>query len=397
MHEYGGAERFNSGHDEAGDMMDSRSTAGPDSPGAPTPGSGDSPPALRVREALPGDAGAWDTFVLKHSDGTAYHRWAYKRSLESAYGIRTVYLLAEGDDGRLAGLLPVARIPGWPGRRAYCSLPYCDLGDALVSTPEAYGALTRQLAAISGTAAELRGSRDPVASDEAGDEQSPADGTKVRMLLALPESSVALFEGFKSKHRSQINKAKKNGLSASVDSGVERVDAFYDVFARNMRDLGSPTHSRSWFRCIAEHYGDDCLIGLVRDGERCIGAGIVLRNGSRAVIPWASTLRTFNHLAPNMLLYWALLERVTDLGCTSFDFGRSSYGEGTFRFKRQWGAQPAPLHWRRLGADGREEPLGESGPAGAGRLRGAVEAIWQRLPLPVTIAVGSRLRPLISL
>ena len=28
-----------------------------------------------------------------------------------------------------------------------------------------------------------------------------------------------------------------------------------------------------------------------------------------------------------------------------FDFGRSSEGEGTYKFKKQWGAKPTPLVW----------------------------------------------------
>ena len=50
----------------------------------------------------------------------------------------------------------------------------------------------------------------------------------------------------------QITKAEKNGLE-SVIGHLEVLDAFYEVFARNMRDLGTPVYSKSFFGNILEH------------------------------------------------------------------------------------------------------------------------------------------------
>jgi hypothetical protein len=77
-------------------------------------------------------------------------------------------------------------------------------------------------------------------------------------------------------------------------------------------------------------------------------------------IPWASTLRAANPDSPNMLLYWKLLEYAVEAGYRRFDFGRSTPGEGTFAFKRQWGAEPVPLHWYYWLRDG--GPLPELNP-----------------------------------
>ena len=62
-------------------------------------------------------------------------------------------------------------------------------------------------------------------------------------------------------------------------------------------------------------------------------------------IPWASSIRDFNPLCPNHLLYWHAMETAVAEGVDVFDFGRSTPGEGTFKFKEQWGAEPVPLHW----------------------------------------------------
>jgi lipid II:glycine glycyltransferase (peptidoglycan interpeptide bridge formation enzyme) len=93
-----------------------------------------------------------------------------------------------------------------------------------------------------------------------------------------------------------------------------------------------------------------------------------------------------------MLLYWSMLEYAVQNGYTSFDFGRSTKDEGTYRFKEQWGAVPEPLTWYSY-------HLKERGIAvtGNGNKRALFIKLWRRLPLPVTKMVGPVLRKQISL
>jgi CelD/BcsL family acetyltransferase involved in cellulose biosynthesis len=94
-----------------------------------------------------------------------------------------------------------------------------------------------------------------------------------------------------------------------------------------------------------------------------------------------------------MLLYLRILEHACDQGYAVFDFGRSSPGEGTYRFKEQWGAVPEPLYWHYVSLDGR---MPEAENAGKARFETAARC-WQRLPLIVTRIIGPRLRKHISL
>jgi hypothetical protein len=87
-----------------------------------------------------------------------------------------------------------------------------------------------------------------------------------------------------------------------------------------------------------------------------------------------------------MLLYWETMRAACEEGFRTFDFGRSSRGSGTYRFKRQWGAQEEPLYWytipsvRRPGAPPRAD-------------RAAfLAASWRRLPLAVTRSLGPHIR-----
>lgn len=356
------------------------------------------PPSLRlsISQSLPSPSPphpAWDAFVLSHPQAGAYLASAWKQAVEQGYGHRTQYLAAFQDD-TMTGCLPLVLIkPPVPLYRArLVSLPFCDYGGLLADDPQTGAALVERavhLAKELRAGLEIRCPGPNQAIEAHGGFAQVTD--KCRMLLELPGSSKDLWAGFKSKLRSQVNRAGKDGLVCKL--GQEELLAdFYQVFSRNMRDLGSPVHGLAWIAAVLDAYGDRARVGVVNAGDHPAAAGIILAHARTMVIPWASALREYNRLSPNMLLYWAFLEFAANNGFQWFDFGRSTPGEGTYKFKQQWGAKPAPLAWYRLGAD----PAAKEGESDSGTVRRAVEALWQRLPVALTTTLGPRLRKYID-
>jgi hypothetical protein len=93
-----------------------------------------------------------------------------------------------------------------------------------------------------------------------------------------------------------------------------------------------------------------------------------------------------------MLLYWGFLAYACDHGFKCFDFGRSSPGEGTYRFKEQWGAVPCLLHWYKDGIT-----AGPMQGDASGRIRPMIEKIWARMPQRVADTIGPMVRRFITL
>jgi FemAB-related protein (PEP-CTERM system-associated) len=343
----------------------------------------------------------YDQYVAGHPQATPYHSSAWLHAIQRAYG-HTGWLITVHHNGGLCGVLPLVEVKPPLGARRLVSLPFCDLGGVLADNAD----IREQLIAEASTLAkknrikilEIRAGGAALETEQAI-EALPAH-TKVRMLCELPENSEVLFKSYKPKLRSQIRKAEKNGLRAELLSEGDAVNLFYDVFSQNMRRLGSPVHSLQWFKDLKAAYDDHMLIAIVFQDAKPVGAGIVLLGGKQACIPWASTLEEFNRLAPNMLLYWTLLSHVCDLGYILFDFGRSSPGEGTYRFKKQWGAQPHELIWSEYHNGAQKtasvDPNG-TGASGLSRIRPLIEYIWRRLPLTMANWLGPKLRRYITL
>ncbi len=348
---------------------------------------------MNIRKATYSDQKEWDKFVCRHSKSVPYQLFGWIVAIENTYKFKNVSLIAE-ENGQVIGIFPIILFKIPFSRPSLVALPFCDVGGLLTTNKKAEAGL---LAAALDTAnkhdasvVELRGD---VGIDTLGNCGYPQQTThnKVRMMLDLPGSSDELWNGFKSKLRSQIRKAEKNGLRFEIAN--HKVAEFYSIFSVNMRDLGSPVHAKQWVEEVVKQFGDNACLGLVYHEDKAIGAGIILRVGNKISIPWASTLREYNHLSPNMLLYWGFLQYSADHSCDAFDFGRSTPGEGTYRFKAQWGAMPKDLPWHSIYLQG--SPKTDS--LGVSKNRQQVEALWQKLPLSIANYIGPHIRKYISL
>jgi FemAB-related protein (PEP-CTERM system-associated) len=203
------------------------------------------------------------------------------------------------------------------------------------------------------------------------------------MILELAKDAETQWHGFNAKLRNQIRKAEKSGLTAIV-GGKELLTDFYAVFVRNMRDLGTPVYAEKFFSEVLNFFCDHTRIIVVHLAGEPVAAGLIAWFRDTVEIPWASSIRDYNQFCPNNLLYWTALQYALAHGFARFDFGRSTPGEGTYRFKEQWGAKPIQLNWQYLLPEGASLPeLNTKNPKFEMAIR-----IWQKLPLNLTRLLG---------
>jgi FemAB-related protein (PEP-CTERM system-associated) len=206
--------------------------------------------------------------------------------------------------------------------------------------------------------------------------------SKVHMRLSLPSFAGPLWEGLPAKVRNQVRKGEKSGLTVHW-GGRELLGDFYAVFCRNMRDLGTPVYGYGFFDAILCEFAGSADLCVVRAGEQPAAAALLLHGKGVSEVPSASCLREYNAACANMLLYWNLLDRSIQRGQAVFDFGRSTVDAGTYKFKKQWGAEPEPATWQYYLRTGSTTEMRPDNPRYQRFIR-----IWQRLPVPLTRLIG---------
>ncbi len=336
--------------------------------------------ACTVRPATAADRLAWQAFLQRSAAAVVGHRWEWEE-IYAVYGLPVERWIALRDE-RLVGVVSLVCQRSMIFGRQLVSLPWLDAAGVLATDAAAEQALLEAVVRLAGSqyldTVQLR-QLQPLHCWQ----QPRTD--KVLMELDLPATAEALWESFSPKVRNQVRKAEKSGLQYTRAEPVS-LEELFKVYSRNMRDLGSPSHSFRLLRRVCDVFRDDAQVHLVRLDGRTIGAGLTLANGGALEIPWASSLRGYNSYCVNHLLYWNILRQACQAGFRTFRFGRSTTGSGTYQFKKQWGAQPVTLYWYtrdRAGkaVDGQQRP--EEGFSLARR-------VWQRLPLPLARFLGPR-------
>jgi FemAB-related protein (PEP-CTERM system-associated) len=342
-------------------------------------------PAELAIATFDGPPAEWDAFVRSCDGWTHFHLHDWRVVMGDVLGHETLYLAARAQSGSLAGVLPLVRVKSPLFGHYLVSMPFVNYGGPLGSD--------RAVRALAESAAERAGADGADLLELRSRRELPLDLSashrKVTVLLDLePGSPDVTWDALKSKVRSQVRRPMKEKAEARF--GPDQLEPFYGVFAENMRDLGTPVLGRAVFEAIRDAFGDSAWFGTVwMDGTPVAGGCGFAWNGEFEMT-WASSLRAYNRVAPNMLLYWKFMERAADRGLHTFNFGRCTPGGGTHRFKLQWGGRDETLWWYH-----REEDAGAATPSPDEGALSLGPKLWRRLPLAVANRLGPRVVRLI--
>ncbi|HUQ71687.1 MAG TPA: FemAB family XrtA/PEP-CTERM system-associated protein, partial [Planctomycetaceae bacterium] len=301
--------------------------------------------------------------------------------LERGLAHKTYLLTARNSVGEVVGRLPLALVSSRLFGRFLISLSYVNAAGVQADDPEVARRLIDEAVVLTGELdcryLELR---QEMSVEHAALTAARTD--KCLMRMPLPETVGALWDGLKAKVRSQVRKGQRPAYPV-IWGRHELLNDFYDVFARNMRDLGTPVFGRRLFQTILDEFGADAELCVIRDGNRPIAGALLVHGREVTEVPSASALNEYRPTNVNMLMYWHLLARAVERGSGVFDFGRSTRDGSTYQFKKQWGAEPHPSTWQYHVRHGSMDAMR---PDQAGNRR--LIAVWKRLPVWFTRLVG---------
>lgn len=337
-------------------------------------------------ERHPEAPAGWDAFTRDR--GLFYHSSRWIAGLSACFGY-PVHWLTVWDGGDLAGILPLAEVPGLVTRLRLVSFPFSYACGPVATDRDAELALFEAARMLG---AERRASRVEIKQLGPADDPAPAfeRASRYATYRIPPElTEGAIWDRLNADStRRGIRKAEKAGVKVARAASREEWEAFADLEDVTAREHGLPAPPRTFFvdfcsRLQVEGYAD-LYLARVADGR--IAAGVVVWKGLREWI-YAFNASEPALLAdrPNHALLWRAIRDAAAAGAI-FDLGRAAPEQaGLVEFKQRWGGQPVPLaydYWpaaRGLNVARRD----------AGSLAAAAR-LWRLLPLPVT-RLGSRL------
>ena len=180
----------------------------------------------------------WDNFLQLHQ-ASGYHQSAWFELIKKSFGHETQILVAEDKHGNILGGLPLTFFYSKLFGKFATSIPYVNYG-GIVS--EYFNVAQKLIESARSIRTNENLSHIEIRTMQAGLANNSLD-KKVSMVLPLPENNDELEKRLGTKIRAQYKKA--DAYSPSVKFGkLELLNDFYQVFARNMRDLGTPVYSK---------------------------------------------------------------------------------------------------------------------------------------------------------
>jgi FemAB-related protein (PEP-CTERM system-associated) len=335
------------------------------------------PRPLTLHTAVDDDRERWNTFVQSQPDATFFHRYEWREVLQRAFGHRSYYLIAQRD-GLIEGILPLAHVRSRLFSNALISTPFCVYGGVVAATPEAYRELVDRACHLADElGVDYLECRNLVARETSW----PAKDLYVTFRKEILPDSEANLLAIPKKQRAMVRKGIKAGLEASVEDDV---DTLYRCYSESVRNLGTPVFAKRYLEILAQVFGSDCEVTVIRNGATPVAAvmSFFFRN---EVLPYygGGTLEA-RAVKGNDFMYWSVMESARKKGLTMFDYGRSKVGTGAYRFKKHWGFEPQPLSYEYfLSAIDQMPDLSPNNP----KYKMFI-GMWQRLPLALSQRVG---------
>jgi FemAB-related protein (PEP-CTERM system-associated) len=320
-----------------------------------------------------------DAFVRAHPGMAIFHLPQWSRAVERGTGQRAHYLVAE-QGGAVRGVLPLTHVRSRLFGNALVSVGFGTGGGILAADDRAAEALaaaawdlTRALGCAS---VELRGGAVP-------DGWQAGEGVYSSFARGLPGDGEALLLSIPRRQRAEVRRALASDLTCSAGADARHCDAHYRVYAESVRNLGTPVFPRRLFDAALDAFGDEADIVIVWKGGEPLAALLNFYVGGTGQPYWGGGTRAARDWRANDLVYFEMMRRAIERGCTRADFGRSKVGTGPWSRKRIWGFEETPLVYATRAVGGYAREINPLSP----KYRLQVAA-WQRLPLWLANRIG---------
>ncbi len=323
-------------------------------------------------------AAAWDTFVASNPQSTFFHLSGWREVVRRSFGHDCPYLMSQ-KDGAIGAVMPLTEIKSRLFGHFLIGNGFCVGGGPLFAD-------AGSLAAVLDEAAQLGRAR-KVAYIEIRDcDAAPAPWQTRGDLYAGFEGAIAPEEAdnlkqIPRKQRAVVRKALEQGFEVAIERTAR---PFFDLYARTVRDHGTPVLPRRFFENLLSVFGEACEILTIRKDGVPTSSVLSFFYRDKVLPYYTGSLVEARRSGANDMMYWALMRRAVERGSSVFDFGRSKVGTGPYSFKSNWGFTPRPIahQYLLLGRDTLPN-LNPTNPRYAKMI-----AAWQRLPLPVANAIS---------
>jgi FemAB-related protein (PEP-CTERM system-associated) len=345
---------------------------------------------VRIKAYCEDDRGIWDRFVLDNVNSSFFHLSDWKDVVEQNFRHKSHYIMAFQEE-KLTGILPLTEVKSRLFGHALVSVPFGVYGGICSLNSKTEPALLNSAATLGKLMGvdyvELRNENLPSFT---GNSSTVLPEWKTKDLYVtfkkelLPDVEDN-FQAIPRKQRRMIRQGIKSGLTSEIGY-QEHLKDFYNIYARSVRDLGTPVFPFKYFVNLMDFFPRTFILSIWK-GNKMVAGVMTFIFKDRLMPYYGGALKNYYQYAVNDFMYWELMKYGCENKFRVFDFGRSKKGTGAYEFKRHWGFEPEALPYSYSLINRKEMP----NVSPANPKYSAVINIWKKMPLFLTNWLGPKL------
>ncbi len=330
-----------------------------------------------IKQATDNDKELWDAYVNQHSEATFFHLYGWKQVLNKSFRHKCYYLYALQNE-QIVGVLPLGHIKSLFFGNALISTPFAVYGGVLSDNDEIKQLITDEACRL---AEELTVDHLEIRNIEQQYPDWPNKELYVYFKKELADNDDDNLKAIPRKQRAMVRKGIKAGLKYDIGKNINQ---FYQAYSESVRNLGTPVFSKKLFASLIDVFGDQVDVLTVTKENQLVASVLSFYYKNEVIPYYGGGTSAARSLKGNDFMYWALMQHSVKQGMTSFDYGRSKEGTGSYSFKKNWGFAPKPLFYEFYLVKAKAIP--DINPLNPKYQR--FISIWRKLPLKLSQILG---------
>jgi hypothetical protein len=326
------------------------------------------------------EVGKWDAFVFSRSQ--LYHDSRWAEIISSVYGFTPFFLFKE-NAGEVQSVFPLFHVKLPFFRDELVSIPHLESGGMINTVHYAeYFDHIRQNIGVG---------RMKIYQYQEQIGAFPANTDDVVLLKDLPNNKENIIPDMKSATtRNYTRRVLERDYDVVFENSEAALRDFYHVYLQRMREFGTPPHRFLYLKKIADMYGKDARILLVKRGGEVLGASFYIIFNAHLYNLYLVVPQRYLKDRLVYLIQYRAMEMGIERNLKCLVLGRSTKDSGTFYFKTELGGYPVPLHLYhfRLMRDGYDAVQVKT----VKEKFGPLSKLWTRIPPLITDHAGPFIR-----
>ncbi len=330
----------------------------------------------------------WDSYVKAHQQGSFFHLSGWKTVIGESFNHPCYFLYAQ-QNGNITGVLPLVEVKSKLFGHALISTPFCVYGGAIADSADIVRQLEQEACQL---AQQLQVDYLELRYKDRQDSSLLLKQAHSTFGAEIAQDNEQILAAIKKKQRAVIRHSLKNELNCSITesssaSGSNNQDFtdFYQLLSTSYRNLGTPIFTKRYFESLMATFADCSDIAVIRDKDEQPSAAVMNFYFNEQVLPYyGGGNDSARGLKSADFMYYQVMCHAQEKGKTWFDFGRSKNDSGPYKYKKNWGMTPQPLHYYYHLVNAQELPnLSPNNP----KYKFFI-SLWQKLPLKISQIIG---------